>query len=72
MGSIGSAFGSLLSFLTRISINLLQYVALFFSLGFSIFLVGKYTHRAIQSRKESELFWFNKKNFKWKIWFIGL
>ena len=54
MGSIGSALGSLLSLLTRLTLSVLQYAALFISLGFSTFLVGKYTHRAIQSRKEGE------------------
>ncbi|KAL3083322.1 hypothetical protein niasHS_011124 [Heterodera schachtii] len=52
IGSLFSALSSLLSLLVRFSLSLLQYGSLALSLCFSTFLLGKYTVRAIQSRKE--------------------
>lgn len=52
MASFGSAFGALFGLFTRLAISILQYVTLLASLVFSTYLVGKYTNRTIQSRKE--------------------
>uniref|UniRef100_A0A914HHE5 Reticulon-like protein n=1 Tax=Globodera rostochiensis TaxID=31243 RepID=A0A914HHE5_GLORO len=52
VGSLFSALASLLSLIARLSLLLFQYGALALSLGFSTFLLGKYTLRAIQSRKQ--------------------
>nr|CAD2149016.1 unnamed protein product [Meloidogyne enterolobii] len=52
LASIGSIVGSLLNILIRLLFSSLSYLTLWISLGFSVCLVGKYTFKIIQSKRE--------------------
>lgn len=54
MGAVGRGVGSLLSFLIRIVVNVLQYAALTVSLGVTVYMVGDYTRQAIHDKKTSK------------------
>ncbi|KAF7638422.1 Reticulon-like protein [Meloidogyne graminicola] len=63
IGSIGSIIGSLLNLLTRLLFQSFSYITLWISLGFSICLIGKYTFKLIQSKREvlELLYWRDPK-----------
>lgn len=60
-GAVGRAIGSLLSFFTRLTISILQYVALFVSIGVTIYTIGDYTKRVVHDKKAGKVLHNNKK-----------
>jgi hypothetical protein len=50
-GALGRAFGSLLSFVTRTTVCILQYAALLVSVGVAVYTIGDYTRRAVHDKK---------------------